>query len=551
MPRGRQKRVSAGRRYTPTTSSRRSRDGNGPDDAAFVTAVTAVDDVNNGAMNRRATSGAPTHPRWDVASPANWSASLLRQTIEDRGMKLPSGIKKSQLLRIFLDNFDTRSDPGRNDAAHHLASSSSRAMLPPAPPATGATTPLVTPGPSTRWGIAADCNRMATMARRRQRHFPSPAITTTTHAPNWRPPTESVMLDTSPEMEPLVDVVRALQASMSAVASRLDDMDERPIAAGQHYLQQNNPSAIATPPATLHPIEPVAQVAYSLTTAMQGIERSTGISLRATDCSFQSLPTSTATTSGIPSEQLPAVETVSPAVRAAIFNGNDINLATLLMPHSELNQPRPMSSDPRLNRNLTLPEFICAFNKYRNIMCEVWNRRHELDKYEGIIVEIASKIEGTSFYEYHRAFSARSAALIQQQNVKVDWGVRDNGLFCSLFVGQKANVCSLCGSGAHLSNFCPLLANQKISNQQFPRGNGPDRQSDIQGRPRVSIGHQEICNNFNSERGCSRPYCKFLHSCLFCKGSHARMACPTKPEFRNRSGQRAKTTNHYPPKPTQ
>ena len=104
MPRGRQKRVSAGRRYTPTTSSRRSRDRNGPDDAVRVTAVTT--DVNNandvsGAMNRRAT----THPCWDVASPANWSASLLRQTIEDRGMKLPSGIKKCQLLRIFLDNF--------------------------------------------------------------------------------------------------------------------------------------------------------------------------------------------------------------------------------------------------------------------------------------------------------------------------------------------------------------------------------------------------------------------------------------------------------------
>ena len=29
------------------------------------------------------------------------------------------------------------------------------------------------------------------------------------------------------------------------------------------------------------------------------------------------------------------------------------------------------------------------------------------------------------------------------------------------------------------------------------------------------------------------------------------MACPTKPEFRNRSGQRAKPPNHYPPKPTQ
>ena len=46
-------------------------------------------------MDRRETSGAPPliHPRWDVASPTNWSASLLLQTTEDRGMKLPSGIK--------------------------------------------------------------------------------------------------------------------------------------------------------------------------------------------------------------------------------------------------------------------------------------------------------------------------------------------------------------------------------------------------------------------------------------------------------------------------
>ena len=99
------------------------------------------------------------------------------------------------------------------------------------------------------------------------------------------------------------------------------------------------------------------------------------------------------------------------------------------MPHSELNQPRPMSSDPRLNRNLTLPKFICAFNKYRNIMCEVWNRRQEIDAYEAVIVGIASWIEGTAFYEYHRSFSARAAALIKKQNVKVDWAVRDNGLF--------------------------------------------------------------------------------------------------------------------------
>ena len=156
------------------------------------------------------------------------------------------------------------------------------------------------------------------------------------------------------------------------------------------------------------------------------------------------------------------LQMVSPALRAAILDGKDTNLASLLIAHFDLGDYsrytgvdgshhllRPLSSDPRLNRNLTLAEFIAAFNKYRNIMCEVWDRRKELDAYEAIIVGIASRIEGTAFYEYHKAFSARAAALIQQHNVKLDWGVRDNGIFCSLFVGQTANVCSLCGSVAH------------------------------------------------------------------------------------------------------
>ena len=71
---------------------------------------------------------------------------------------------------------------------------------------------------------------------------------------------------------------------------------------------------------------------------------------------------------------------------------------------------------------------------------------------------------------------------------------------------------SLCGSVAHLSNFCPLLANPELSNQQFSSGNGSHRQSDIQGRPRVSIGHN--FNNFNSEltvNFCTHVYFTKLH----------------------------------------
>ena len=63
-------------------------------------------------------------------------------------------------------------------------------------------------------------------------------------------------------------------------------------------------------------------------------------------------------------------------------------------------------------------------------MCEVWDRRKELDAYEAVVVGISSRIEGTSFYLYHKAFAARVAARIQQHNVKIDWVVRANRMFC-------------------------------------------------------------------------------------------------------------------------
>ena len=163
----------------------------------------------------------------DNTIPANWSASSLRQNIEDRGMKLPSGIKKSQLLRIYIDNFDgpdaEKDDHRRSEAMHYVTSSSSRARSPPPPP--------------------------------------------TTQAPE-------------------------LPRQHSATHSYLLFMSRR----------------------------------------MEAIESATGTSPRSTDSTsaFRSQPTAT---SGILSENPLALETVSLAVRAAIFHGKDTNLAVLLKPH--------------------------------------------------------------------------------------------------------------------------------------------------------------------------------------------------------------------------
>lgn len=67
--------------------------------------------------------------------------------------------------------------------------------------------------------------------------------------------------------------------------------------------------------------------------------------------------------------------------------------------------------DPRLNRKLSIEEFISAFGIYKNIMCEQFpHRRAELDLYERDVVEMSTRYGGSGFYEYHKQFSARSAA---------------------------------------------------------------------------------------------------------------------------------------------
>ena len=83
--------------------------------------------------------------------------------------------------------------------------------------------------------------------------------------------------------------------------------------------------------------------------------------------------------------------------------------------HIDLNgiENSMIPGDPRLARNLSLGEFINAFARYRNIICEVMpHRSDELDFYERDIVEMAQRFWGTRFYEYHKAFSAKAAALL-------------------------------------------------------------------------------------------------------------------------------------------
>ena len=175
---------------------------------------------------------------------------------------------------------------------------------------------------------------------------------------------------------------------------------------------------------------------------------------------------------GYSAESLSFVETIHPSIRKQITEGKDVNLAALLIPyytgpHADPSTTSKEKPDPRLNNTLTLAQFIQAFGIYKSIMCESYPlRRLELDLYERDIVDMATRYQGRGFYEYHKTFSAEAAAHLRYSNKKVDWSVRNNKLFTSIFVSHRANSCSLCSSSLHLAAFCPKQLEKSTSRQR-------------------------------------------------------------------------------------
>ena len=115
MPRGQQKRKATG---TSTTGQppvlRRATAANATAataTSAHTTATTTRAEAEHG--EREEPLASTGRARWAVDQPANWSTAKLRSLIEEgRGLKLPSGMKKPQLLLMYLDKCDTGSDAG-------------------------------------------------------------------------------------------------------------------------------------------------------------------------------------------------------------------------------------------------------------------------------------------------------------------------------------------------------------------------------------------------------------------------------------------------------
>ena len=208
-------------------------------------------------------------------------------------------------------------------------------------------------------------------------------------------------------------------------------------------------------------------------------------------------------------------------MRQDIIRGKDINLVQLLLPTRE--RGNFMSSqeikigdetlhlmplaDKRLARQLTVQEFVKAFNIYKNVLCKPFpSRREEMDRYMSSIIHIGTKYPGFAHYEYHLEFSARAAYFKEHHNTLVDWGIVDDRLLTQIVAGRRANTCALCGGYDHATSLCELTEEGKKSKEKT-----------------------KLCSFYNSPRGCRNQSCAFTHACSLCERvGHAADKCITK-----------------------
>ncbi|MGH0126256.1 UNVERIFIED_CONTAM: hypothetical protein FKN15_004559 [Acipenser sinensis] len=198
------------------------------------------------------------------------------------------------------------------------------------------------------------------------------------------------------------------------------------------------------------------------------------------------------------------------------------------------------SRDPRLQKSLSVGEFVLAFSIYRDILCSVYpHRLQELNQYLFLVVELAVHYGGALFYQYHRAFSATLSA----DNRIIDWSRSDTDLFTRIFSGIRPNACNACASTAHSSYLCPKTAASSLQPIHHPlpsllsprhlapasiHASAPPTRSqarDVYGCPIKFTGGRQICNNFNTS-ACFSKTCKYLYACSFCNDAHSRSICP-------------------------
>ena len=277
--------------------------------------------------------------QWDANNPNNWDISLLKTKLLDLKINVPKTVTKKMLVLLYQANVPAAnsSDAGAEIPAEEPFHTFDLSAIHSAESRPSTSRPdNVIPSLDV---LATDIRQSATVGSlpvipdfasaipANTRAVPSPDVTTLRN-----------------EMSELRDMISGIQQSVFALTT----------------VNVNNGQATSTT------TQPSSEITGGL-----GLSMLSG------------------TSNSVAPDTLPHIASVSDSMRKQITEGKLVNLAALLIPHNEAPDSRTtefdgqifkIKEDPRLNKILTLGEFIAAFGVYKTVLCEAYpNRRSELD----------------------------------------------------------------------------------------------------------------------------------------------------------------------------
>ncbi|CAG2242115.1 unnamed protein product [Mytilus edulis] len=359
----------------------------------------------------------------DDQNPSNWTASQLKAALGKIGIKITGNLSNSSLRRLYLDN-QTKNSSAMMDNSVNLAERNT---------VSDGNYSLTVSDATIRDPIdinTSDRDVHSTPISTVQQEIATPS-TSYAHAIPQLPPTAASAHATINNNNQNVNMQNLLMNTIQLCQQSMQQMNKQG--------EQIQPS-------------------FNLSTALGHGSTSLGIapSFNST-IPVYSTNSSTPGKFGFPASSFSAVDMVSPELRNDIITGKDVNLNILLIPnyeHSTIKKNK--ESDVRLQRNLSMDEFVIAFGRYKRIMGTAFpNRNEELDLYLAHIIETAN-IWPDCFYEYHKMFSAKCAVMLIQHNIKIDWSKGDSDLRNMVCAGSKINKCRKCHSTTHSTVMCSV-----------------------------------------------------------------------------------------------
>ena len=452
---------------------------------------------------------------YDTDNPSNWTAAQLRSELDKLGLHLNSSVPRTALKQIYDQISKTSNNAGPRENASDTNQESSAANR----IQRRAATELI------------DHREAADMGTNRQNNnitaVPDPLTGQNDNT------SRNQLLDrvTSTNVTPVTPVIVTSAASSNDVTT---------------VLVQNTLGMMSTMQTAITSLQSTVNTLVAKQSAT-GPDPKNNLETfyNAVPGTEQPVTTGLSTTNhGVPADELPHIDIVTESVKRNIIAGKYVNLACLLIPNFEAPKASTEAlngleflkrdrKDHRLDRALNISQFYKAFGIYKRIMSEAYPlRRKELDLYEADIGNIFEHY-GDVFYQYHVQFSKQAAAYLEK-GIKVDWSKRHKDLFQLIVGGAKTKVCDHCGQADHQSPFCPsqieisLPSGVRRPNEGARSNVKRDPTHDKQGRLRIVHQGREICNNFNSVRGCTKSVCNFLHICTKCrKTGHGEGSCET------------------------